>query len=54
MAATCRRRGTLGPGIDEPLGPDADGAGLNSGRTAVLASTPDGLRGPRWWMMGLR
>ncbi|HNK51158.1 MAG TPA: RHS repeat-associated core domain-containing protein [Nitrospira sp.] len=39
-------RYTHGPGIDEPLSRTPMVPGLGSGQTAVLASTPDGLRGP--------
>ncbi|MCC6143102.1 MAG: hypothetical protein IT368_04765 [Candidatus Hydrogenedentes bacterium] len=39
-------RYTHGPGIDEPLSRTPMVPGLGSGRIAVLASTPDGLRGP--------
>jgi hypothetical protein len=39
-------RYTHGPGIDEPVSRTPMVPGLGSGQTAVLASTPDGLRGP--------
>jgi len=39
-------RYTHGPGIDEPLSRTPVTPGVGSGHTAVLASTPDGLRGP--------
>jgi len=39
-------RYTHGPGIDEPLSRTPVTPGVGSGHQAVLASTPDGLRGP--------
>ena len=39
-------RYTHGPGIDEPLSRTPMVPGLGSGQVVVLASTPDGLRGP--------
>ncbi len=45
-ANVLQARYTHGPGIDEPLSRTPMVPGLGSGQTAVLASTPDGLRGP--------
>ena len=45
-ANVLQARYTHGPGIDEPLSRTPLVPGVGSGRTAVLASTPDGLRGP--------
>ena len=45
-ANVLQARYTHGPGIDEPLSRTPMVPGLGSGRIAVLASTPDGLRGP--------
>jgi RHS repeat-associated protein len=39
-------RYTHGPGIDEPVSRTPMVPGLGSGQVVVLASTPDGLRGP--------
>lgn len=45
-ANVLQARYTHGPGIDEPLSRTPVSPGVGSGHTAVLASTPDGLRGP--------
>ena len=45
-ANVLQARYTHGPGIDEPLSRTPMTPGVGSGRTAVLASTPDGVTGP--------